>query len=534
MAKALAGLFAGGATLALLTIVLPHQSDANELGLSLICIDAFFVAAGLFWGADRAPRWVLPLALAWGTASITGVAYFSAENPGPLVFFYLWIFLYSAYFLTRAETILQITLVGIFYFALLLAQVPSDGIAAWWIVGMGAMQIAAILILSMRRRVDDLIGRLYESARIDPLTKLLNRRGFRELLDLELERARRSELPLSVVIGDVDYFKEVNDSLGHPAGDAALSRLAKVIEDGKRLVDAGARVGGEEFAMVLPDTDAKGAFILAERMRREIEAAFLSEPVPITISFGIACYPEHAETAGALLRAGDEALYAAKEAGRNRTLVHDPSADDMYGRPRRRSISGERYLAVLLNLAEAIDLRLSGSARHSETVGRYAEMMATELGLSDQQVRRIKLAGILHDIGKIGVPDSILNKPGALDDDEWEIVKGHPEAGARILEHPDLTDIRDWVGSHHERPDGKGYPRGIAADELPLEARILAVADAYEAMTSDRSYRRSIGREAAREELRRCCGSQFDPGVVDALLRVIDREPRASRTMAAA
>jgi diguanylate cyclase (GGDEF)-like protein/putative nucleotidyltransferase with HDIG domain len=532
MSRALAGLFAAGATLSLLTLVLPHAKDTNELGLILVCADAFIVAAIFFWGADSIPRWALPVALAWGTAHVAGVAYFSSESPSPLVFFYLWIYLYSAYFFTKVETVLQISWVGVVYLALLVALPPSDGIAPWWIVGMGTLLVAALMIVSMRGRVERLIAQLFDTARIDPLTKLLNRRGFRESLDLELERARRSDLPMAIVVGDLDFFKEVNDRLGHPAGDTALRRVGGAVEEAKRRIDAAARVGGEEFAMILPDTDAEGALALAERMRLTIEGEFAGDPVPVTISFGIAGYPEHGETAGAIIRAADEALYAAKEEGRNRTVIHDPDAvQAMHGRA--TSISGERYLAILLNLSEAVDLRLSGSARHSETVGRYAEMMALELGLPETQVRRVKLAGILHDIGKVNVPQSILCKPGSLNDEEWEIVKQHPEQGAQILEHPDLDDVRGWVGSHHERPDGTGYPSGLAGRELALEARILAVADAFEAMTSDRSYRLSIGLEAAREELRRCAGSQFDPRVVDALLSVLDREPGRARALAA-
>ncbi|MDX6616187.1 MAG: hypothetical protein QOD60_1278 [Solirubrobacterales bacterium] len=532
MSRALAGLFAAGATLAMLTLVLPHSNDTNELGLILVCSDALVVAAILFWGADSVPRWALPVALAWGTAHITCVAYFADEAPSPLVFFYLWIFLYSAYFFSKRETVFQISWVGAVYLALLVALPPSDGIAPWWIVGIGTLLVAALLIRSMRGRVERLISQLFDSARIDPLTKLLNRRGFRELLDLEMERARRSELPMAVVIGDLDFFKEVNDRLGHPAGDAALRRVGAAVEETMRRIDAAARVGGEEFAMILPDTDAEGALALAERMRQTIEGEFAGDQVPVTISLGVAGYPEHAETAGAILRAGDEALYAAKERGRNQTVIHNPDAVQAM-RGRARAVSGERYLAILLNLSEAVDLRLSGSARHSETVGRYAEMMAGELGLPGTQVRRVKLAGILHDIGKISVPDSILSKPGSLSDDEWEIVKQHPEQGALILEHPDLDDVCSWVGSHHERPDGKGYPRGLSGQDLPLEARILAVADAFEAMTSDRSYRLSIGLDAAREELRRCAGSQFDPRVVDALLAVLDREPQRARAFVA-
>jgi putative nucleotidyltransferase with HDIG domain len=179
---------------------------------------------------------------------------------------------------------------------------------------------------------------------------------------------------------------------------------------------------------------------------------------------------------------------------------------------------------VVLDLAEAVDLRFSGSARHSETVGRYAAKMACELGLSQERTERVRLAGMLHDVGKVGVPDSILSKPAGLTDEEFDVIRRHPELGAQILEHPSLADVREWVGAHHERPDGRGYPCGLADEQIALEAKILAVADAYEAMTSDRAYRASIGPTAAREELLRCAGGQFDARVVDALLAVLDRE----------
>jgi putative nucleotidyltransferase with HDIG domain len=189
-----------------------------------------------------------------------------------------------------------------------------------------------------------------------------------------------------------------------------------------------------------------------------------------------------------------------------------------------RDIAAERFVAVILDLAEAVDLRFSGSARHSETVGRYAEMMAHELGLSEQRTSRVRLAGLLHDIGKVGVPDDILQKPGKLTDAEFALIRRHPELGEQILEHPSLTDVREWVGAHHERPDGCGYPLGLREGEIPLEARILAVADAYEAMTSDRTYRSSMGDTAARAELERCSGTQFDADVVAALVSVLERE----------
>jgi putative nucleotidyltransferase with HDIG domain len=183
--------------------------------------------------------------------------------------------------------------------------------------------------------------------------------------------------------------------------------------------------------------------------------------------------------------------------------------------------SATPLIPVVLNLAEALDMRDEGTARHSQTVGRYCESMARELGLDSDRVDRIRIAGVLHDIGKIGVADSILQKPGPLTPEEFGHMRKHPEIGARILGGSGLDDIRSWIIAHHERPDGRGYPRGLTDGDIPLEARILAVGDAYEAMTSDRVYRKAIGAEAARAELRAGAGTQFDARVVAAFLRAV-------------
>jgi diguanylate cyclase (GGDEF)-like protein/putative nucleotidyltransferase with HDIG domain len=537
VAKVLACLYAAGATLAALTVVLPHPSDQSDLGLLAIVANAYVIAGLLQWRAHKLSAWTLPPALAWGSTLITGVAYFSGESPSPLVFFYLWIFLYASYFLSRRAAVLQIVYVGFAYGALLALRPPSGGAPAWWIVGMGTLLVAAVVIMTMRVRVELLISRLYDAARTDPLTKLCNRRGFRELLDLELERARRGRGEMSVLVGDLDRLKEVNDRCGHQVGDAALQRVARLLGAGKRQIDLAARVGGNEFALILPDSGQDGAFVLAERLRCALRDEFAEDSVPITISFGLATYPLQGETAASLLRAANEALYAAKDSGRNRTVRHSPLLRELV---RESSSAGdiedERFLAVMLDLAEAVDLRFSGSVRHSETVGRYAEMMARELGLPERRINRVRLAGMLHDIGKVGVPDRILRKPGPLTEEELAIIRRHPELGVQILEHPSLADVRVWVGAHHERPDGFGYPLGISGDELPLEARIVAVADAYEAMTSDRSYRDSIGHARACAELRRCAGTQFDGRVVEAFLaarRHEDKRAEATLTIAA-
>jgi len=525
MAKALAGLFAAGATLALATVALPHSARASVVGLLAIVGIAYVVAGVLYWRASTLSGWTLRLALAWGSTLVTGVAYFSGQSPSPLVFFYLWVFLYSAYFFTTREMVVQIVYVGLAYAALLAARPPVSGVPAWWLVGMGSLLVAAVLIRSMRERVELLIASLYDAARTDPLTKLPNRRGFRELLDLEIERARRGEGQVALLVADMDRFKEVNDRAGHAVGDAALQRVARLLEAGKRTIDGLARVDGEKFALILPDTDPHGAFAIAERLRCAVRDEFAHDAVPVTISFGVASYGQHGETAASLLRAADEALYAAKANGRDMAVLYSHALERVaHADLHSRDVQAERFTAVILDLAETVDLRFSGSARHSETVGRYAEMMARELGLSEQRVARVQLAGRLHDIGKVGVPDSILGKPAKLTDAEFAIIKRHPELGAQILEHPSLADVRGWVAAHHERPDGRGYPFALADEAIPIEAKILAVADAYEAMTSDRAYSPSIGHEAARAELERCAGSQFDPRVVAALLAVLERD----------
>jgi len=511
----------------LLTVALPHSARASDVGLLAIVGVAYIVAGALSWRAAAVPGWVLRLALAWGSTLVTGVAYFSAQSPSPLVFFYLWVFLYSAYFFTTREMIAQIVYVGLAYAGLLAARAPSGGIAAWWLVGMGSLLVAAILIRSMRERVELLITRLYDAARTDPLTKLLNRRGFRELLDLELERARRGKGQMTLLVGDVDHFKEVNDRSGHSVGDAALQRVARLMREGKRAIDALARVGGAEFAMILPDTDPRDAFAIAERLRDAVRGEFAADAVPVTISFGVVGYGQHGETAASLLRAADEALDAAKANGRDRSVLHHQA---LRAAPRvdakSRDVEGERFVAVILDLAEAVDLRFSGSARHSETVGRYAEMMGRELGFSEQRAARVQLAGRLHDIGKVAVPDSVLSKPAKLTEEEFAVIKRHPDLGAQILEHQSLADVREWVRAHHERPDGRGYPLGLRGEEITIEARVLAVADAYEAMTSDRAYSPSIGHAAARTELERCADTQFDGRVVQAFLAVLERDAR--------
>jgi diguanylate cyclase (GGDEF)-like protein/putative nucleotidyltransferase with HDIG domain len=354
------------------------------------------------------------------------------------------------------------------------------------------------------------------------LTGLLNRRGFQERIETELARAQRTGAPVTVIVGDLDHFKNVNDRFGHGVGDQTLQRFATVAGDVKRRIDDLARIGGEEFALVLPDSDEHGGFLVAERLRRAVRDDGLAEDAPVTVSFGVASCPRHAATSGQLLHCADQALYLAKQLGRDRTvLFSEEVVESLTSSGADDSRNAVEQIAAVLILAETLDLRDSGTAQHSQTVGRLCERIATALGLEPEHVERVRLAGLLHDLGKIGVADPILRKPGALNDAEWAEMRKHPELGARILSGANLDDLSAWVLAHHERPDGRGYPSGLAGDAIPLEARILAVADSFEAMTSDRVYRAGMPVEDAIEELRRCAGTQFDSDVVEAFLGVL-------------
>src|SRR5688500_4899744 len=238
-------------------------------------------------------------------------------------------------------------------------------------------------------------------------------------------------------------------------------------------------------------------------MRTSDDRVFRVVPAVLTFSFGVSTFPNHGRSADAVLDAADQALYAAKALGGNRCVIFNPEISAIFA-PEAGRGADEVQLATLLSLAEALDLRDTGTADHSRTVGRYCALIAEELDLSPERVKRVEVAGILHDIGKIGVPDAILQKPDLLGKTELAQIRTHPEIGAQILSGRGLEALREWVRAHHGRPDGKGYPNGLRDSEIPLEAKILAVGDAYEAMTADRVYRASIGGKAARTELLRC------------------------------
>ena len=393
------------------------------------------------------------------------------------------------------------------------------GLTFFVLFAAGALALLAVLI-KQRRQIARLGARLSDASGFDQLTGLLSRRAFEELLNSELDRSRRTGRPVAVIVAEVDGMGRLNTERGHAAGDVALQQVGRDMHKWSRRIDSAGRLGGEKFGILLPETDDHGAFLVAERLRRAARRTFAQAELPLTICLGVASYPDHGEQFGVLMGAAGRAVNAARELGCDRSVIYCAEVARMLAGAPEPHVP---QLSTLIGLAEELDIRDTGTTGHCHTVGRYAELMAKELGFDADQVERVRLGGVLHDVGKTGVSDRIVTKPGPLDPADWRTIRTHPEMGARLLAHPDFEDLRAWILAHHERPDGAGYPHGLIGDEIPLEARILAVADAYEAMTADRAYRPALGDEAAGGELRAGAGTQFDAHVVEAFLDALER-----------
>ena len=525
------GLLALGAAVnGALATLLPHPHYYNVPGLLMVQISALAYGIVVLMLGDRIWFGTLKVGNLLAAVLTTLAVYFSHDSSSGFAIFYLWIGFYIFYYpVSRWEAAGYLAFAAFSYaVAIVITPAPPPGAGhsdvAFFSIVAGTLATAGLLLTYLRQRVERLMSRLVEASRTDPLTALPNRMGLQQALEKEVERARFDERPVSLLLIDIDHFKSLNERLGISGADKILQELAVMLKDSTRLIDTVARSGGQEFGVLLPQIDGNGAFLLAEKILSRMRGSMLGSPQGITASTGVAEFPGHASDPAELVAVTDRALQAAKALGRDRAVIYSPEVTSTVGAVAgKRSVESQAQLATVLSLAEALDQRDSYTAKHSQTVGRLCEMMARELGLDEGRVQRVRLAGILHDIGKIGVPDSILGKPGKLTDDEMDQMRRHPEMGARILASDELDDVRGWILTHHERPDGSGYPKGLSFEEIPLEAAILAVGDAYEAMTSDRVYRRSIGHKAARSELRRAAGTQFDERVVDALLRAMKR-----------
>jgi len=348
----------------------------------------------------------------------------------------------------------------------------------------------------------------------DPLTGLGNHRHFHERLARELEHALRYDRPLALCLVDVDDFKRVNDRFGHPAGDSVLSQVsARLRQTGEAF-----RLGGDEFAVLLPGFEAPDALTAAESIIDRIATIDFGHMGAVTVSAGIAIAPEHARERDELLRLVDSALYWAKEYGKNRARVYRPDVVELADL-RRLASAGDRAgrLRAAASLARAVDARDVYTGNHSQRVAQLAVRLAARLGLSREELELTQLAASLHDVGKLALHEDLLCKPEQLTEPEWATLRQHAQIGFRMLESLGVDPVAKWVLHHHERWDGSGYPDSLAGTEIPVGARIIFVADAFDAMTSDRIYRRRRSRDEALAEILRCAGTQFDPSVVEAL-----------------
>jgi diguanylate cyclase (GGDEF)-like protein len=360
-----------------------------------------------------------------------------------------------------------------------------------------------------------------ERASRDPLTQLHNHRYFQEALAAELYRCSRTGEVTTIAMIDLDDFKAVNDTYGHQEGDAVLIRTAQAFTQTLRPYDLPARLGGEEFGVIFPSTSPEEAKVVMDRIMETLATAGPESTVQ-TFSGGIAAFPLHAQDQSTLCQLADSSAYAAKLNGKKHTVVFDPGkvsnvAEDDRVNTRER----DAQLKAARTLVQTVDTMEGFGNEHSENVGKISAKIAETMGCEDSFSQQMYLCGLLHDVGKLGLEQSLIQKAGRLTPDEFEQIKRHPDLSAQIVMNAGLGDIAGWVRHHHEHFDGSGYPLGLSGHDIPLGSRIVLVAEAFDVMTSDRSYRQAMSIHDATQELLLGAGSRFDPDVVGTLVHLV-------------
>lgn len=399
----------------------------------------------------------------------------------------------------------------------------------------------------------DLVEKSMEHLNTDSLTQLYNHRGFQECLSKELNAAEENQSKLSVVMLDVNNISKINRELGHIKGDEVIKLVAKKVKHNLRNTDIAGRYGGDEIAIILPNTDIAEAKYIAEYITYSLSCCFVDDVGPVKVAVGIAAYPECAKEQEKLLILAEQAMYISQAKGYKDGMsaiissadfnFWDDAAlksyaeiiskrysqmgvnfeDELLQKFNSEQISSQNHLAeIAKSLAGAIDAKDPYTKGHSTSVSRYSEALAGALNLPKEEVERISLGALLHDVGKIGIPENILKKPDKLSDEEWNIMKQHPVIGAEKVLRPNeaLRDLIPIVKYHHERIDGTGYPEHLKGNQIPLSAKIVAVADAFHALVSDRPYRKGLGLETACDILLQGAGRQWDSELIRKFIQI--------------
>ena len=332
----------------------------------------------------------------------------------------------------------------------------------------------------------------------DYLTGIYNRAFLEEELHrLDTER----QLPLTLVIGDVNGLKIINDAFGHEKGDELLIKVAKILKDSFRSEDIVARWGGDEFTIILPKINLKDTLKIISRINEKLKKES-TKTLPLSVAFGLSTKEDSSQKIDELIKAAEDKMYMHK-------MMEQQSA----------------HSAIISSLGKALEERDYETSEHVKRIKSLAIGLGTEINLSDETLDELALLAALHDIGKISIADSIIFKPRSLTQEEWKIIKRHPEVGYRIAESSiELLPIAKGILHHHEWWNGKGYPKGIKGENIPLISRVISIIDAYDAMTNDRPYRKALSTDEAIQELKRCAGSQFDPNLVAKFLKIIEKE----------
>ncbi|MCC7201555.1 MAG: diguanylate cyclase [Nitrospirae bacterium] len=396
-------------------------------------------------------------------------------------------------------------------------------------------------------------------ASTDGLTRLFNHRAFLERYHEEVLSSQRTQKAISIIMIDVDNFKSANDVYGHYQGDHILREIAQCLKDNTRSIDILGRYGGDEFICLLPDASHDRGMLVANRILSKVREKFKDDSRGVSISLGLSTLFYHTDDQTMLLQFADQAMYLAKYRGGNQVFSFDCTETKdinvcnqklfetfLAVKTLRRFDNGQEVVSdlgeqlkkmlsadsspqslyeIVSTLSSALDARDHYTNGHSERAIDYAREIAREINMPQSGREELVYLCLLHDIGKIGIPDHILNKPGKLTPEEFEIMKRHAEIGERIISPLDrLKMLKPLIRHHQEFYDGTGYPDGLKGEAIPLACRILAVVDTFDAMTTDRPYRKALSVETSIKELQRCSGSQFDPGIVEVFIRIIDRE----------